>query len=188
MSLKHSIKKSFGRFFLKRELGNGDRNKAFYNLQDAKTIGILYCYSTPEDFELLKKYVIYLKECKKKVKVLVYFDMYQEPGNLSYSKVEYEFFTRKDLNWHLKPDNIYINNFIEEERDVLIDLNISGALPMQFIANKAKARFKIGKFSDEGKNVYDMLIDADPSKSFKYFLAQVDTYLSMINKKESANE
>jgi hypothetical protein len=187
MSIKHSIKKSFGRFFLKREPGTA-RNKAFFNLADAKTIGILFCYSTAEDFDLLKKYVIYLKECKKKVKVIGYFDMTEEPPNLSYSKVEYEFFTRKDLNWHLRPENIYINNFIEEERDVLIDLNVQGVLPLQFITRKAKANFKIGKFSDEGKEIYDMLIDSDSTKSFKCFLAQVDTYLSMINKKETTNE
>ena len=153
-------------------------------MEESKTIGIIFKYDTPENFELLKKYVSYLKDFKKKIKVFGFFDMKEVPGKLAYSKVEFEFFTKKDLNWYGRPGGVYIQNFIEEERDILIDLNIHDSIPLKFIAAKTNARFKIGKLNEENKKYFDMLITFDPAKNFKFFLAQADTYLLMINKKE----
>lgn len=179
------IKNKVGNYILRQELQNLPRKKAFLNLEESKTIGILFAFDTPDNFELLKKYVGYLKDHKKKVKAFGYVDADTEPGGLSYSKVEFEFFTRKDLNWYGRPTNVYTQNFMEEERDVLIDLNLEDVVPLKFMAAKSNSRFKIGKLSAENKKYYDMLIEFDKTKNFKYFLAQVDTYLLMINKKEN---
>ncbi|MCC7303196.1 MAG: hypothetical protein IT233_11200 [Bacteroidia bacterium] len=180
------FKNKVGRYILRQELQNLPRQRAFLNLDESKTIGILFSFTTPEEFDLLKKYVGYLKDHKKKVKAFGYVDADTEPPGLSYSKVEFEFFTRKDLNWYGRPTNVYTQNFMDEERDVLIDLNLTDVVPLKFMAAKANSKFKIGKLSNENKKYYDMLIEYDKTKTFKFFLAQVDTYLLMINKKENS--
>ena len=175
------IKELFGNYFLLKEFAETRRNISVANLENAKTIGILFDSSDPEEFELVKRYVLYLKDWKKKVKAIGFFSQKKIP-NLTYSKLEYDFFTLKELNWYHKPSNIYIRNFIHEETDVLIDLNIHDRFPLKYISAMSKAKFKIGKYSDADKFIYDMMIETDKKQGMKYFLRQVDTYLQMVNK------
>lgn len=155
------------------------------NMNDAKTIAILFEATNAEDFELVKRYVGYLREMRKKVKVLGYFSRKEIP-KLTYSKLEYDFFDKKQLNWHMKPSGAVVNNFIEEEYDILIDLNIHEHLPLKYIAALSRSRFKVGKTQESSTEVYDLSIDHAQDKSLKYFLRQVDTYLLMINKREDS--
>ena len=158
-----------------------ERQHSFFNINEAKTIGIISEASNKEEFELVKKYVAYLRDLRKKVKVLGFFGEKIIP-KLTYSKFEYDFFTLKDLNWHQKPSSPIIENFINEEFDILLDLNIYDKLPLKFIAAASKAKCKIGKYSEETENIYDLMIETDTEKSLKYFLRQIDIYLSKINK------
>ena len=176
------IKKLFGNYYLGKEIVGKKRQVSVFNLENAKTIGIIFDSSDPEEFELVKKYVLYLREWKKKVKGIGFFSQKRVP-NLSYSKLDYDFFNLKDLNWWGRPSEKYINIFLADDWDVLIDLNIHDRFPLRYIAAKSKARFKIGKYSEKNKLVHDMLIETDPKHGLKYYLRQVDIYLQMINKK-----
>jgi hypothetical protein len=186
MSIIKTIKDFFANNALKKELLNNPReikpNKFDFN--KIKTVGILFGASDPEDFELVKRYVVYLREHGKKVKVIGYFSDKDIPA-LTYSKLEYDFFSRKELNWMGKPTTHIIDNFITEEFDLLIDLNIHDHFPLKYIASLSKSKFKVGKYKeDENENIYDMMIDSDNTQKLKYFLRQVDTYITMLNKPE----
>lgn len=178
-----NIKERAGAYFLQKETVGRKRNSTFMNMSEAKTIGILFEASNAENFELVKRYVGYLREMRKKVKVIGYFSTKEIP-QLTYSKLEYDFFDKKQLNWYVKPSGAVIDNFIEEEYDILIDLNIHEHLPLKFIAGLSKARFKVGKTQQGSAEIYDLSIDHSADKTLKYFLRQVDTYLMMINKRE----
>ena len=154
-----------------------------FDFNAIKTVGIVFDATNPEDFELLKRYVSYLREHRKKVKVLGFFSTKQIP-DLAFSKLEYDFFSAKELNWFGKPSSMVIQNFIAEEYDLLIDLNINDHFPLKYISALSKANFKVGKFNEKGVEIYDMMIDSDNTKTLKYFLRQVDIYLTMLNKVE----
>lgn len=177
-----NIRKIIGSYLLRTEASQLRRNKTAFNIADAKSFAILFEASELEDVDLIKKYVVYLKEMKKKVRVIGYFDT-EFPPHFTYSKLEYEFFNLKELTWFLKPSGTFFDAFCEEEFDVMIDLNIYDHFPLKYVATLSRAQFKVGKFSEENKKIYDLLIDTKPDKSFKYFLQQVDIYLGMINKK-----
>jgi hypothetical protein len=181
LSLTDNIKKKFALSKINSEAKLVSRNKAVFNIGDAKTIGILFQFTTPEDFELLKKYVLYLRDMKKKVKALVYYTGKEEP-NVQYSKVDYDLFSRKSHNWFGKPTDHIVTNFIEEEYDILIDLNFSKESVLTYIAATSRARFKVGQL-EPNDTIHDLLIDSPTEKGLKFFLRQVDTYLAMINKK-----
>lgn len=186
MSFLKKIKQVVANNSLKKEL-QADPRKTIqnkFNFDDVRSVGMLFDASNPEDYELVKRYVVYLREHSKKVKVLGYFSSKQIPA-LTYSKLEYDFFSSKEVNWFGKPVTHIIDNFIKEEYDLLIDLNIHDHFSLKYIAALSKAKFKVGKYKEEDEKVYDMMIDADNTQTLKYFLRQIDTYITMLNKAAS---
>ncbi len=185
MGLFKNIKQWFANSSLKRELAAHPRKTIAhkFNFDQLKTVGIVFDASNPEDFELVKRYVVYLREHAKKVKVMGFFSAKQIP-ELTYSKLEYDFFSHKEVNWFGKPTTHIIDNFIAEEFDLLIDLNIHDHFSLKYITALSKAKFKAGKYKEEDESIYDMMIDADNTQTLKYFLRQVDIYITMLNKVE----
>jgi len=182
MSLINNIKNTFGNYFLRKEMASLSRERGFLSMNDAKTIGILFEATDKEEFELIKKYVLYLRELKKKVKVIGYFSGGETPA-LTYSKLEYDFFSKKDLSWYNKPKDTFVSNFIQEDYDILIDLNIHDHFALRYIAGISKARFKVGRHKEGDDHIYDLMIEGTDGKGMKYFMRQVDTYLIMLNGK-----
>lgn len=153
------------------------------NLNEARTVGILFDAANGEDHVLVKKYVTYLRGLGKKVKAIGYFSNKLVP-QMTFSKLEYDFFDKKQLNWYMKPSDPFINNFIEEEHDILIDLNITDHFPLRYIAAISNAKFKVGRLLEQTAGIYDLTIDTGASPDLKSFMRDVDTYLLMINKRD----
>ena len=182
MSLLQTIRNTFGNYFLSQERKSVHRNKIFMNMEEAKTIGIVFDATNNEDFDLVKKYVTYLKEMKKKVKAIGFFNQKVTPA-MAYSKLEYDFFSLKDLSWNNIPNSIYVKNFIEDDYDILLDLNLDDLFPLRYISSLSKARFKAGKKSEKNNSIFDMMIELEKGKNLKFYLKNLDTYLFVINKK-----
>jgi hypothetical protein len=174
------IKARIGRMRLGDELKNVQRNKAFFNISEVKTVGISFEFTTAEDFELLRKYINYLREQKKKVKALGYYSTKEEPA-VQYSKVEFDFYGKKTLDWTGRASGHIVQNFIDEPFDLLLDLNDGKSFALYCIGGLSRASFKIGRFEEDGEHLHDLLIDSPAEKGLKYFLRQVDTYLQLIN-------
>ncbi|MFH1005223.1 MAG: hypothetical protein V1781_07000 [Bacteroidota bacterium] len=182
MNLIQNIKNILGNYYLKHKMKSLHRNKAFINLEQAKTIGIVFDATEEENLELVKKYIAYLREMKKKVKAIGYFDQKQIPSFV-YSKLEYDFFCSSELNWYNVPSVVYVENFLNDEFDILIDLNLDDCFPLRYISSLSKAKFKVGGKSEQNSSIFDLMIEIDLSKGIKYFLRTIDTYLFIINKK-----
>jgi hypothetical protein len=185
MSIFKKIKQKIADVYIKLELKDKPRVRkpTRFNFNEIKTVGILVDATNAEDFELVKRYVVYLREHRKKVKVIGFFTTKEIP-QMAYSKLEYDFFSTKELNWFGKPASAIIQNFENEEFDLLIDLNIHDHFPLKYISAFSKANFKVGKYNEEELDRYEMMIDADNTKTLKYFLRQVDVYINMLNKVE----
>lgn len=183
MGIVKNTKKKFGEYFLKKETEGIYRTKQAINFNEAKSIGILFDATVSEDFELVKKYIKFLKDHKKRVRSFGFYNAKEIP-TMQYSKLEYDFFTRKQVNWHFKPTDPLIKNFVEEEFDILINFTVHQCLPLVYIAALSKAKFKIGKHFSNYEMYYDLLLNVEEGKSLKYFMRNVDVYLNMINAKE----
>ena len=186
MSLLKNIKQFIAGRILKQELQSVKKERLpnKFNFNEIKTVGILFDATNKEDYEIVKRYVVYLREYRKRVKAIGFFSTKDIPA-LTYSKLEYDFFSTKELNWLGKPSSMVIRNFIDEEFDLLIDLNIHDHFAFKYIAALSKATFKVGKYDENDIAIYDMMIDADNTKTIKYFLRQIDTYITMLNKVEN---
>src|ERR1035437_4331026 len=185
MSVFKTIRLAIANRALKLELQDTDRERVpnKFNFDKIKTVGILFDATNPDDLEIVKRYVVYMREHRKKVKAIGFFNTKEIPA-LTYSKLEYDFLSAKELNWFGKPNSAVVKNFIQEDFDLLIDLNVHDHFVLKYISALSKAKFKVGKYNEKDESIYDMMIDADNTQTLKYFLRQVDTYITMLNKVE----
>ncbi len=182
MAFLGNLRTSIGNYFLKKEVTKIKRARTILNIKDAKSVGIVFNCDKAEDVDLIKKYDNYLTELGKKVKAIGYIGIKEPSANMAWWTGQ-PYITRKEINWFLEPQKQFIGNFVEEEFDLLIDLNISGELPLMFVTALSKARCKdMGKYSEEYLGLYDVMIETDETKTLKYFLKNVDTYMEMLNK------
>ncbi len=178
-----NVKNKIANFRLNKQLSEQVRQKEFINFEDARSIGIVFEATKLDDFDLIKKYVLKLKEQGKKVHAVGYFDQKITPQNISYPKTEFDFFNNRELKSLSQPASPYIQTFISEIRDVLIDFNLFNKFPLRYIAANSYAKCKIGIDIPENKNLHDMLIALKPEDGIAEYIRQTDIYLAMINKK-----
>ena len=183
MAFLEKLRTRVGNYLLGKEVTKLKADRTILSMRDAKTIGIVFSSDNAEDVELAKKYEMYLKELGKTVKTIGYINASTKetpviegwwPGQ--------QYITRKEVNWFYKPEEQFISTFTKEPFDMLIDMNISGRLPLMFVTALSKARCKVGRYNEKYLSLYDVMIEADETKNLKYFLRNVDTYLEMLNK------
>tara|TARA_B100001778_G_C18383616_1_gene536445 strand:+ start:74 stop:616 length:543 start_codon:yes stop_codon:yes gene_type:complete len=180
MEFLEDIKKKVGQWVFQRELRTNKRIKEVCNIDNAKSVGILYEATTEKQVNEVKPFVEYFFKLKKDVKALGYVKSKQ----LSFHhtpKLQYDFFYEKDLNWHYKPQNYIINNFIKKEYDILINLCDSNCIPVKYLVASSQARFKIGQHED-GYEIYDLMISLKEDKSLIKLMHEIKHYINLINK------
>lgn len=183
MTWFNNIRNKIGQYFLQKELLGFSRQRGFDGFENSKSVGLLFDATSNEDFELATRYVKYLKDHKKRVKAIGFFQGKTIP-EMVFSKLEFDYFTKKDLNWYFKPLPGFVDQFIQDDFDILIDLNLERVYPLQYISTLSKAKFKIGRFED-GDTHFDFMIELPEDKGLKYFLKNLDLYIQQINKQKS---
>ena len=76
MSLLKNIKLAIANRALKLELQDTVREKIpnKFNFDKVKTVGILFDATNSDDLEIVKRYVVYMREHRKKVKAIGFFN------------------------------------------------------------------------------------------------------------------
>ena len=91
-----------------------------------------------------------------------------------------DFFTRKNLNWHYKPNHPMVSKFINVGFDILIYLNVEKSFPLKYICALTPAKFKIGKFEKNQHPIYDFMIKPKEHMTLVQFIDLVNHYLHLI--------
>tara|TARA_B100001175_G_C19202482_1_gene492024 strand:+ start:75 stop:626 length:552 start_codon:yes stop_codon:yes gene_type:complete len=180
MEFIEDLKQKVGKWVFQRELRTNSRTKEVCNLDDAKSIGVLYDATTEEQIKMIQPFVSYFFDLKKDVKALGYVNA----NELSYChapKLQYDFFYKKDLNWYYKPQNYIIDNFIRKEYDILINLCDSNIIPIKYLVASSIAHFKIGIYQ-ENYEIYDLMISLKDDKSIEKLMDEIKHYINLINK------
>jgi len=174
---KHKI----GQWIFHRELKLNKRVKSVSNLEDAKSIGILFEATSKEQILEVKPLVDYFFKLRKDVKAFGYVNS-KKFDECHIPKLQYDFFNLKDLNWYYKPQNDYILNFVKKEYDILINLSDSSCIPLKYLVASSLARFKVGKH-EEGYEIYDLMIKLDKKEdNMKKLISEIAKYLKVINR------
>ena len=174
---KHKI----GQWIFHRELKLNKRKKSVSNLDDAKSIGILFEATSKEQILEVKPLVDYFFKLRKDVKAFGYVNS-KKFDECHIPKLQYDFFNLKDLNWYYKPQNDYILNFVKKEYDILINLSDSNCIPLKYLVASSPVRFKVGKH-EEGYEIYDLMIKLDKKDdNMKKLISEIAKYLKVINR------
>ena len=180
MQFIEDFKQKVGKLVFQRELQTNSRTKEVCNLDDAKSIGILYDATSDQQIKIIKPFVSYFFDLKKDVKALGYVNA-KELSYCHTPKLQYDFFYQKDLNWYYKPQNYIIDNFIMKEYDILINLCDSNIIPIKYLAASSIAHFKIG-IHEEDYEIYDLMISLKEDKSMEKLMHEIKHYIKLINK------
>lgn len=162
MKVAEQMRSKVGEFVLNKQLRQLKRPVKSCNLEEAKTIGILFNATHSVSFEIVKNFVKELSGRSKTIHVLGFVDSKQLIDHYLYRK-GFEFFTRNQLNWYDKPESDAVTDFISQSFDLLINLNLEDTYPIKYILSLSKATFKVGRLTDMHQ-YHDLMIDIEQEK------------------------
>ena len=140
-------------------------------LDNAKSIGILFDGTDPEDRKVVLDYAEKVKNAGKKVSSLAFFD-----NKLKSENFTFHHFNRLQLDFALRPKCKDASEFAEQRFDLLLNLSNRSVLPLDYIAARSKARFRVGPFTEK-TFCYDLMIDHSGKNDLGAFLQQVVFYM-----------
>jgi len=177
------FRQNIATWFLNRKIKKLNRDSKAVGFSEATKIGILYDASKEDDYLLVKKLVQEIRDEHKDVLALGYINAKNLPRN-RYIKLGLDFFTKKQLNWYKKPVGLTATNFINENFDVLINLNIEKVYPLRYLAAATKASFKIGRYNSGNQGYCDFMVKAERRSGLEDLIKQTMHYLKIINNNE----
>jgi hypothetical protein len=177
------IFKNIARLMLKNKMAafeKRERNKHF-NFSKVKSVGIVFSADNTVQIETVRKYMAVLNNSSKRVSAICFFQDKDFPV-LDQSGLLIDIVLLKEVDFWGVPKPSFVEGFIENKFDLLLDLDINGAFPVEYVSAMSKALFKVGRYSENNEGIFDMMIEVDSGKDVHYFIEQIDVYLKMMNK------
>ena len=180
MNLINSIRTKLGRYFLRKLTVKLQRERQAIKLKDARNIGIVFNMHSEEEYVAVGDFVRRLQQSGKKVWVLGYSNAKRSPVYFS-PKLSYDLILRGDVDLFMLPKAKFIPQFIEQEFDILFDLRKANELPLDYVVELSKARFKIGSGKSGQFGPYDIQIDATEEMITPELIDQMVYYIDTID-------
>lgn len=169
------IKKYFHHYFLQKALKLNQHFRKSVNLQEAKEIGILFDATDTDQKQIVENLAKQLKDQNKKTVLLGFYNFPKPAINFSF-----DYFNKKNLNWHLAPIGHTVEGFINRNFDILINLTVKEILPLEYISAMSHAKFRVGPYNSDKIYCYDLMIDTGDKKDLDHLIDQVKHYLHLI--------
>lgn len=177
------IRSLIGLYYFRKEMKKINRTRKLTNLRVAKKIGILYNLDTVTDYDLISEFVTQLQHDRKEVKALG-FVVNKNLISRFLPKLSYDFFSMNDVNWFYKPAKQKLIDFIKNDFDLLIDLDMKDSLPLKYISGLSMSMCRIGRYSEGSTSCYDIMLNIKSSTPVSEFIRQITHYLTIINNDE----
>ncbi len=162
-------------YFLQKLIQKIDLKRRSVTYESAQTIGILFDATELNQREVVMQFSKKLKEKKKKVKLLGFFNNKQEVNNYPFKA-----FNKNQVDWLLRPKDEVVEYFIKNTFDVLIGIYGGENLPLEYIAALSRAHLRVGPYTDN-TYCYDLMFDTNKWDS-EDFIKQVEIYLNKMNR------
>lgn len=175
-----NLSENIGTYVLRRRRKHVMRNKSVQNFEIAERAMIVFDASLPNCFPAIKDFTKFLTENKIRNSVLGFIDQKEVPQDMLLWP-NFDFLTKRDINWYRKPISPVAEMFLSEEPDILLVLNQNKLLPLEYLAQLSKAKFKVGCFT-ESMNDYDLMINPSGDNcDTAFFIEQVKHYVQLLN-------
>jgi len=171
---------NIGSKVLRKRLKKTSRNKTAHNFKSAETATILFDVLIPDSFSAIKDFTKYLAENSIKTKVIGFVTQKEVPQEMLLW-ANFDFITKKEINWYGKPGGPIAESFFVDEPDMLFVFSFGKNLSLDYLTQLSPAKFKVACFTDE-KNDYDLMINPPGGKcEISYLTDQVKHYINMLN-------
>lgn len=180
MGLINNIRQKLARRALLQEHQKLRRQRRSTNLDDARTVGLLYYLPDEDTYKQVEELIKLLSDNNLKVRVACFTENKIQP-HYFIPKLSQDILIPKDISWLGKPEKAFVADFIAEEFDILIDLSLEEHFPLLYLAAMSKAAMKIGRFDESHQQFYDMMIHTTAVSSLREFADQILHYLQMFN-------
>jgi len=168
------LKSKIANRILNSKLDSVVREKKVFNLDSAKSAGILWTFDQKESFDRLEAE---LRKAGIKPLGLCYFQMKK-----ALIPLDVDGFSRKHTScWIGIPRTELVKNFIHHKFDILIDLTGQKIFSLVYITALSEAAFKIG-YSENSVNYNDWNIEFGEQPDTSQLTEQILYYLKRINK------
>lgn len=180
------IIKDFRRKYLLRQMSRDPRDKKIENIQQVKSIGVIFTLSDENEWNLIYHFAQLMEQQGKKVDMI---GLHPSGNQLDFIITHAKTIIcreKDDLNFWGIPREDVISRFINNHFDLLIDTTDQPNFFGQYVALKSDADLKI-TYTDEveatyNENIFDVMIKGEGPLSMRDYLNQVVHYLSMIKK------
>ena len=173
-----SIRLKIANMLLRKKNARVKRQRKLYDFATAKYVGVLCSPQDEVSTGYLRDFLYHLTQKGIQYSVFGYFDGNDIPENYLYWK-GLDFITRKDLNFFFIPQSPFVDQFVLEPFDMLINCTITRYFPVEYISQLSVAKCKVGAMH-EGETCYDLMIDIQKKPTIEYFLNNLEKYLSNI--------
>jgi hypothetical protein len=187
MEMFKNIRMNRGESILRKKMSRMNRVKFYSNLGKARSIGMVWDASNPDEFTVLSQFHQKMNERNIEVKILGFFPGKELPDRCT--AIRYlTCFKNQDINFFYKPVSPEANSFINTRFDILIDVNFRKLFPLKYISSLSIAGFKVGIFEDDSVNSpYDLMMELNKDTDLNTYLTHVVHYLEMINTDTNKN-
>ena len=184
MKLFNGIKTRFGKRKLEKFIVRQKRKARVSNFSTAHSIGLVYNIKNTDYQDFINKYIDYLREeIGFKTIVSLGFNLKETEPKFLKGGSKFKSFSKNELDWKNFPKGKEIENFCNQDFDILIDLARNYTVPLRYVVVKSKARLKIGRYSKENEKYYDFMVDISETEPVSEYIEQVNHFLNNVKPK-----
>lgn len=169
-----------GRYFLRKLTSKLHRERLAIKLKDARNIGIVFNMHSEEEYAVVGNFVGHLQQSGKKVWVLGYSKTKRSPVYFA-PKLSYDLILKGDVSFIMHPTAKFIPQFIDQTFDILFDLRSINELPLAYVVELSKARFKVGAGKSGEFGPYDIQIETTEEMTTRALIDQMMYYIDSID-------
>ncbi|MBM3419684.1 MAG: hypothetical protein FJY11_00965 [Bacteroidetes bacterium] len=181
MELFRSLRIKAGSRALRKRAGKLSRKRGFVNLEEVKSVGLLWDISNPDDLTPISDFILQMGERGVKVDVLAFFSGKVLPDKLT--AIRYlNCLRREDYSLMYIPKSPEAEKFIQNRFDIVIEICFRDFLPLRYVSTLSVATMKIapGFRGHNSSGNHELIIETGLNHNVREFLNQVVVYLEMI--------
>lgn len=175
MKLWDDIRNYFYQKNIEGKLRGANTKRHLTNLRNAKTIGIVYDSTNPDNDIIITKFAEHLRNEGKTVEILAFIN-----DKKIDHKADIEVFNTNNINWNLTPADERVEKFAAKNFDLFLACFLEQNFPLEYVARVSAAKWRIGHFDETKTDYYEMMINTGGKNDLQYFLNQTTHFLNEI--------
>tara|TARA_B110000003_G_C16434667_1_gene451560 strand:+ start:81 stop:599 length:519 start_codon:yes stop_codon:yes gene_type:complete len=147
------------------------------DFQSAKlnSVGIIFDYDSYNDYVFFQDLMNALGIMDNKIRFIAMINQEKNKPNSWDS-----FFSLENFNWLGRPKSVEIDEFTNQNFDLLISYYKTNKDQLNFVTALSKANFKIG-INNQDPRLHDLIINVEPSQT-EVFKFELSKYLTQLNR------